>query len=80
MIQMMNEEFGVKTYIGSTQGEYSGGNQMSVPDEDRLSKTVCRQKGMQEDKCELCDSGELEDVGHFPVLCEEFQWKRQELL
>ena len=28
----------------------------------------------------LCDSEEVEDVLHFLVLCEEFQWERQELL
>jgi len=28
----------------------------------------------EKDKCVLCDSGEVEDVVHILVLCEEFQW------
>jgi len=33
-----------------------------------------------EDGCVLCDSGEVEDVKHFLVRCEEFNWGRQRLL
>ena len=28
----------------------------------------------------LCDSGEVEDVKHFLVRCEEFRWERQRLV
>ena len=33
-----------------------------------------------EDRCVLCDSGEVEDVKHFLVRCEEFRWERQRLV
>ena len=33
-----------------------------------------------DDRCVLCDSGEVEDVKHFLVRCEEFSWERQRLV
>ena len=33
-----------------------------------------------EDRCVLCDSGEVEEVKHFLVRCEEFRWERQRLV
>ena len=32
------------------------------------------------DRCVMCDREEVENVLHFLVLCEEFEWERQELL
>ena len=33
-----------------------------------------------DERCVLCNSGEVEDVEHFLVRCEEFKWERQDLL
>jgi len=39
-----------------------------------------RCKMCTDDRCVLCNSGEVEDVKHFLVRCEEFSWERQRLL
>jgi len=39
-----------------------------------------RCKMCTDDRCVLCDSGEVEDVKHFLVRCEEFSWERWRLL
>ena len=79
--RMTKEEFGVETYLGSSQGQEA----IRCPFRMRTGsaglfadKKRCRL--CEEDKCVLCDSEEVEDVLHFLVLCEEFQWERQELL
>ena len=34
----------------------------------------------EDERCILCGSGEVEDVEHFLVRCNEFQGEREELL
>ena len=34
----------------------------------------------EEERCVVCGSGEVEDVEHFLVRCDEFQWERERLL
>ena len=34
----------------------------------------------KDDRCVLCNSGEIEDAEHFLVRCEEFVWEGQDLL
>ena len=41
-------------------------------------KNQCRM--CDDERCVLCNSGEVEDVEHFLVRCEELRWERQDLL
>ena len=41
-------------------------------------KNWCRM--CDDERCVLCNSGEVENVEHFLVRCEEFRWERQDLL
>ena len=34
----------------------------------------------KDDRCVLCNSGEIEDMEYFLVRCEKFRWERQDLL
>ena len=43
--------------------------------EDKKRCRMC-----DDERCVLCNSGEVEDVEHFLVRCEEFRWDRQVLL
>ena len=79
--RMTKEEFGVETYLGSSQGQEAIRCRFRMRTGSAglfADKKRCRL--CEEDKCVLCDSEEVEDVLHFLVLCEEFQWERQELL
>jgi len=72
---MTKEEFGVETCIGSTQGQEAIRCQFQImTDSAGLFADKKRCRFCEKDKCVLCDSGEVEDVVHFLVLCEEFQW------
>ena len=79
----------METYIGIHPGAHEPGSSQgqelpsSVLDEDSSAGLFADKKRCmlcEEDKCVLCDSEEVEDVLHILVLCEEFQWERQELL
>ena len=43
--------------------------------EDKKRCRMC-----DDERCVLCNSGEVEDVEHFLVRCEEFRWERRVLL
>ena len=43
--------------------------------EDKKRCRMC-----EDERCVLCNSGEVEDVEHFLVRCEEFRWKKQDMI
>ena len=78
---MAKNEFRLENYIGSSQGQepircwfrMRSGTAGLFADKKRCG--LC-----EEDRCVLCDREEVEDVLHFLVLCDEFEWERQRLL
>ena len=61
----------------------SGRGKALVYTEDRISRPFLDKKWCKmcdDERCVLCNSGEVEDVEHFLMRCEEFRWERQDLL
>ena len=79
--RMAKNEFRLDTYIGSSQDQEAircwfrmrSGKTGLFADKKRCG--LCG-----EDRCVLCGREEVEDVLHFLVLCDEFEWGRQKLL
>ena len=79
--RMAKNEFRLENYIGSSQGQEAvrcwfrmrSGTAGLFADKKRCG--LC-----EEDRCVLCDREEVEDVLHFLVLCDEFEWERQKEL
>jgi len=79
--RMVKEVAGLEQYTRSSDGheELRLWYQLRTGSAGLLEdKKQCRM--CTDDRHVLCDSGQVEDVKHFLVRCEEFSWERQKLL
>ena len=79
--RMLKDEAGLEEYTRSLVGQEGVRLRFRLRTESAgLFEEQKRCRMCDDERCVLCNSGEVEDVEHFLVRCEEFRWERQVLL